>query len=174
MLMDEVDVISQEQHPLETTTTTIINDNYDDLIVRLPDPITIRGSGHVTVFALNNKFDDEYPQQLTARVARDEYSETIKRVNTILRKNVPINFKWLLCGCICCCCTIGLSMCPVFCLNKRSKHAVNKILEWENQRLYHILGLHWKLDKQKCQNNAVQEYVLMIEFRPKSTLIRPD
>jgi hypothetical protein len=80
----------------------------------------------------------------------------------------------LLCGCICCCCTIGLSLCPVLCLNKRSKNAVSKVLEWENARLYHKLGLHWRLTKQKCPNNAVQEYVLMIEFRPPLSLSHPD
>jgi hypothetical protein len=83
-------------------------------------------------------------------------------------------FFRLLCGCICCCCTIGLSLCPVLCLNKRSKNAVSKVLDWENARLYHKLGLHWSLTKQKCPNNAVQEYVLMIEFRPPLSLSHPD
>ncbi|CAF3270469.1 unnamed protein product [Rotaria socialis] len=177
--MNEVDIIP-EQNPLEISRTNqyTINDDSNDLlptyIPRLAEPIIIRGAGHVTVFALNNKFDEEYPQALTHKVSRDEYQETIKRVNLILRKNVPINFKWLLCGCICCCCTIGLSLCPVLCLNKRSKDAVSKVLDWENARLYHKLGLHWQLTKQKCPNNAVQEYVLMIEFRPPLSLSHPD
>jgi hypothetical protein len=51
---------------------------------------------------------------------------------------------------------------------------VSKVLDWENARLYHKLGLHWCLTKQKCPNNAVQEYVLMIEFRPPLSLSHPD
>jgi hypothetical protein len=97
--MDEVDIIS-EQHSLELTGANLYqaNDDNNDLIPtympRLAEPIIIRGAGHVTVFALNNKFDEEYPQALTHKVSRDEYQETIKRVNMILRKNVPNNFKW--------------------------------------------------------------------------------
>lgn len=98
--MDEVDVIA-EQHPLELTGISHyqMNDdnNYDTVTTyttRVAEPIIIRGAGHITVFALNNRFDEEYPQALHYKVSRDEYRETIKRVNTILRKNVPINFKW--------------------------------------------------------------------------------
>ncbi len=97
--MDEVDILS-EQQPLELTRTNSsqLNDDNNDLIPtylpRLVEPIIIRGAGHVTVFALNNKFDEEYPQALIHKVSRDEYHETIKRVNSILRKNVPNNFKW--------------------------------------------------------------------------------
>lgn len=80
----------------------------------------------------------------------------------------------LIFGCICCCCTLGLSLCPVLFLNNRSKHAINKILDSENARLYHKIGLHWHLAKQKCSNNAVQEYVIMIEFRPPLSLSYPD
>jgi len=92
--MDEMDIIS-EQYPLELSG---INDDNNDLIPtyipRLFEPIIIRGSGHITVFALNNKFDEEYPQGLIHKVSRDEYQETIKRVNMILKKTIPNNFKW--------------------------------------------------------------------------------
>lgn len=93
--MDDVDIIA-EQHPLDSTTINHyqLNDDNNDNLRRIADPIIIRGAGHITVFALNNKFDEEYPQALTYKVSRDEYQETIKRVNMILRKNVPINFKW--------------------------------------------------------------------------------
>jgi hypothetical protein len=98
--MDEVDIIS-EQHSLELSRTTHyqINDDNNDLIVptyisRLAEPIIIRGAGHITVFALNNKFDEEYPQALIHKISRDEYQETIRRVNMSLRKNVLNNFKW--------------------------------------------------------------------------------
>jgi hypothetical protein len=84
-MTDEVDIISEQ--PFNDD----MNDNY---IPRLIEPIVIRGAGHITVFALNNKFDEEYPQGLAHKVSRDEYQETIRRVNMILKKNVPNHFKW--------------------------------------------------------------------------------
>ena len=53
------------------------------------------------------------------QVAPEEYKATVTRVNRVLCKTMPVNVRWLLCGCICCCCTLGMSMWPVVCLNKR-------------------------------------------------------
>ena len=36
---------------------------------------------------------------------------------------------------------------------------MNKLLEWENSRLYHKLGLHWRLTKQRCDSSSMMEYV---------------
>ena len=44
---------------------------------------------------------------------------TVTRVNVTLRKALPVNVRWLLFGCLCCCCTLGCSMWPVVCLSKR-------------------------------------------------------
>ena len=55
----------------------------------------------------------------TLQVAPEEYKATVMRVNRVLSKTMPVNVRWLLCGCICCCCTLGMSMWPVVCLNKR-------------------------------------------------------
>ncbi|NXA32594.1 CHIC1 protein, partial [Eudromia elegans] len=84
-----------------------------------PDPVVVRGAGHITVFGLSNKFDTEFPSVLTGKVAPEEFKTSISRVNSCLRKNLPVNVKWLLCGCLCCCCTLGCSLWPVVCLNKR-------------------------------------------------------
>ncbi|CAF4911020.1 unnamed protein product, partial [Rotaria magnacalcarata] len=71
--MDEVDIIA-EQQPLELTAINHyqINDDNNDIAppctARLAEPIIIRGAGHITVFALNNKFDEEYPQALNYKV----------------------------------------------------------------------------------------------------------
>lgn len=86
--MNEVDILSEQQSPDDT------DDFIPTYLPRLIEPIVIRGAGHITVFALNNKFDEEYPQALAHKVSRDEYHETIKRVNMVLKKNVPNNFKW--------------------------------------------------------------------------------
>lgn len=123
------------------------------------DPIIVRGIGEVTMyvliktkkwkflifslytsrFGLSNRFNTEFPTQLISRVAPEEYSATILRINSILKKNLPINVKWwdpvireirkssnkllissrLCFGCVCCCCSLGLSMWPVICLSKR-------------------------------------------------------
>lgn len=88
--MHEMEIVTDQQ-PVALSTT---DDVTHDFIPRLIDPIVIRGTGHVTVFALNNKFDDEFPHALVHKVSRDEYADTIRRVNTILKKNVPNHFKW--------------------------------------------------------------------------------
>ncbi|XP_053436477.1 cysteine-rich hydrophobic domain-containing protein 1 isoform X3 [Nycticebus coucang] len=84
-----------------------------------PDPVLVRGAGHITVFGLSNKFDTEFPSVLTGKVAPEEFKTSIGHVNACLRKSLPVNVKWLLCGCLCCCCTLGCSLWPVICLNKR-------------------------------------------------------
>ncbi|XP_043830274.1 cysteine-rich hydrophobic domain-containing protein 1 isoform X2 [Dromiciops gliroides] len=124
-----------------------------------PDPVTVRGTGHITVFGLSNKFDTEFPSVLTGKVAPEEFKTSIGRVNGCLQKNLPVSVKWLLCGCLCCCCTLGCSLWPVVCLNKRTRRSIQKLLEWENNRLYHKLGLHWKLSKRKCESSNMVEYV---------------
>lgn len=60
------------------------------------------------------------------QVAPEEFKTSISRLNACLKKNLPVNVKWLLCGCLCCCCTVGCSLWPVICLNKRvSPHAAS-------------------------------------------------
>ncbi|KAG8134898.1 hypothetical protein E2320_007970, partial [Naja naja] len=70
-------------------------------------------------FGLSNKFEAEFPSSLTGKVAPEEFKASISRVNSCLKKNLPVNVRWLLCGCLCCCCTLGCSMWPVICLSKR-------------------------------------------------------
>lgn len=72
-------------------------------------------------FGLSNRFDAEFPSGLVSRVAPEEYKATVMRVNSVLKKTLPVNVKWLFCGCVCCCCTLGCSLWPVICLSKRVK-----------------------------------------------------
>ncbi|XP_066286997.1 cysteine-rich hydrophobic domain-containing protein 2-like [Branchiostoma lanceolatum] len=146
----------------------------EHLLSTVPDPVIVRGSGHVTVFGLSNKFNTEFPPGLAAKVAPEEYKATISRLNGVLRKTLPVNVKWLLCGCLCCCCTLGCSLWPVICLSKRTRHSIEKVLDWENSHLYHKLGLHWRLAKRKCESSNMMEYVILIEFIPKVPIHRPD
>ncbi|XP_031621470.1 cysteine-rich hydrophobic domain-containing protein 2 [Contarinia nasturtii] len=138
------------------------------------EPIIIRGTGNMTVFGLSSSFNTNFPAGLQSRVAPEEFKATVGRVNNILKKSLPLNIKWLFCGCICCCCTLGCSFWPVICLSKRTQHTINKLLEWENQHLYNKLGLCWRLNKQQCDTNSMLEYVLVIEFLPKIAIYRPD
>ncbi|XP_059868499.1 cysteine-rich hydrophobic domain-containing protein 2 isoform X2 [Delphinus delphis] len=191
----------------------------EQLLKYSPDPVVVRGSGHVTVFGLSNKFESEFPSSLTGKVAPEEFKASINRVNSCLKKNLPVNVRWLLCGCLCCCCTLGCSMWPVICLSKRyaglsllwpfplrstgsgrtgsaamahgpsrsaacgifpdrdtnprplyrqadsqplrhqTRRSIEKLLEWENNRLYHKLCLHWRLSKRKCETNNMMEYI---------------
>ncbi|XP_021118003.1 cysteine-rich hydrophobic domain-containing protein 2 isoform X2 [Heterocephalus glaber] len=159
----------------------------EQLLKYSPDPVVVRGSGHVTVFGLSNKFESEFPSSLTGKVAPEEFKASINRVNSCLKKNLPVNVRWLLCGCLCCCCTLGCSMWPVICLSKRSlkvnsakgdgwesrclklsalnqtRRSIEKLLEWENNRLYHKLCLHWRLSKRKCETNNMMEYILSVQ-----------
>lgn len=140
----------------------------------VPEPVVVRGAGNMTVFGLSNKFDQEFPPALSAKVAPEEYKATILRINSVLRKTLPVNVKWLFCGCLCCCCTLGFSLWPVICLSKRTRHSMEKVLDWENSHLYHKLGLHWRLAKQRCDSSSMMEYVLLVEFIPKVPIHRPD
>ncbi|CAH0562277.1 unnamed protein product [Brassicogethes aeneus] len=149
-------------------------DNEPGDISLVPDPVVIRGAGNMTVFGLSNKFTTEFPSGLVSRVAPEEYKETVMRINAILKKTLPVNVKWLFCGCLCCCCTLGCSLWPVICLSKRTQHSLNKLLEWENSYLYNKLGLHWRLSKQQCDSSSMMEYVILIEFLPKIPIYRPD
>nr|CAG4645176.1 EOG090X0FHK [Leptodora kindtii] len=146
----------------------------DFLDVPLRDPVTIRGAGNVTVFGLSNRFDTEFPSALTGRVAPEEFQESLQQINAVLKKTLPVNVKWLFCGCICCCCTLGCSLWPVVYLSKRSRVAIEKLLDWQNSHLYNKLGLHLKLAKQRCSTSAMIEYVLLVEFVPRLQIHRPD
>lgn len=108
----------------------------------VPDPVIVRGAGNMTVyvlsqlfikvlfycccsFGLSNRFNTEFPNSLVSRVAPEEYKETVMRINGILKKTLPVNVKWLFCGCLCCCCTLGCSLWPVICLSKRVSYNLN-------------------------------------------------
>ncbi len=78
-------------------------------------------------FGLSNRFDTEFPCALHARVAPEEFKATISRVNVTLRKTLPVNVRWLFCGCLCCCCTLGCSMWPVICLSKRVRSSYTHV-----------------------------------------------
>ena len=84
----------------------------------------------IAVGVLEKEKEKENPEDFTniiqclsymsyMQVAPEEYKATVTRVNRVLSKTMPVNVRWLLCGCICCCCTLGMSMWPVVCLNKR-------------------------------------------------------
>ncbi|XP_044741817.1 cysteine-rich hydrophobic domain-containing protein 2 [Chrysoperla carnea] len=146
----------------------------EDDAPRVQEPIVIRGAGNMTVFGLSNRFSLDFPSALMSRVAPEEFKATITRVNGILKRTLPINAKWLFCGCMCCCCTLGCSLWPVICLSKRTQRSIEKMLEWENCYLYHKLGLHWRLAKRQGESSSLLEYVLLIEFVPKIPIYRPD
>lgn len=142
--------------------------------IRTPDPIKISGVGHLTLFGMTNKFETDFPSGLMGKLAPEEFNSTLARINKVLGRTLPTNIRWLLCGCICCCCTMGMSMWPVVFLNKRTKHTLEKIIDSENQNLYHKLSLHLRLQKQMMMSSNMMEYVLLIEFRPKQPIYKPD
>lgn len=63
----------------------------------------------------------------------------------------------------------------LFFLFIQTKSQINKLLDWENTNLYHKLGLKWSLKRMNCDtNNSMLEYVLLLEFLPKTAIYRPD
>lgn len=140
------------------------------------EPIVIRGNGNMTLFGLSNTFTCDFPSTLVGRVSREEFEATLRRVNNLLRQHHSTNAKLLLLGCLCCCCSFGCSLLwPTLALSKRTRTALEKLLASENHKLYHKLGLNWKLSKDRCHSNhAFMEYVLVVDFLPKLQLYQPD
>lgn len=140
------------------------------------EPIVIRGNGNITLFGLSNTFNSDFPCVLVGKVSREEFEATLTKINTMLRQHHSTNAKLLLLGCLCCCCSFGCSLLwPTLALSKRTRTALEKLIASENHRLYHKLGLNWKLSKERCHTNyAFMEYVLVIEFLPKLHLYQPD
>ncbi|KAL3095424.1 hypothetical protein niasHS_007523 [Heterodera schachtii] len=140
-----------------------------------PEPIVIRGVGHLTMFGLNSHFSTEFPSALTGKLAPEEFDDTLRRVNYVLQRNVSRNLRWLICGLLFCCCSFGISLWPVVCLNRRTISALEKTLDHENQQLYNKLGLHWKLARLPVEpSNRLTEYVLLLETLPRIPLSMPD
>ncbi|CAJ0931393.1 unnamed protein product, partial [Mesorhabditis belari] len=137
------------------------------------EPIVIKGIGHITLFGLNSRFDTEFPQTLIGRVAPEELSATLKRINLVLKRHVEVSGRWLACGLLLCCCSLGCSLWPVICLNRRAISALEKTLDYENHHLYHKLGLHWSLGRSNA-DSRLTEYVLLLDFIPKIPLLAPD
>lgn len=139
-----------------------------------PTPIIIRGKGNVTVFGLTNYFSTEFPNALHSRVAPEEYKETISHINCVVKKMETAVVRLLICGCLCCCCTLGFSLMPTVCITRKTRNMLEKVIEWENNRLYYKLGLRWKLSKEQCEGSSMVEYVLILEYLPKISIYQPD
>lgn len=85
-------------------------------------------------------------------MAPEEFKASINRVNSCLRKTLPVNVRWLLCGCLCCCCTLGFSLWPVICLSKRVRcpftSSIHFVPQLEN--VTHLLQHHSEHNKKCC------------------------
>ena len=49
----------------------------------------LKGIGEITIFGLNCKYENEFPSQLLGRLAPEEFSRMILKINQILKRNVP-------------------------------------------------------------------------------------
>lgn len=156
-----------------SASSSIYSLNYTNYI-SIKDPVIIRGAGNITILGVCNKFNEQFSTQLNAKLAPEEFRDTIKQINQILSKELANSFRWLVFGSVFCCCTLGISLLPVIFMNKKAKLSINKFLDIENQRLYLKLGLKWKLTKMKCNSNSLTEYVLLIEILPTVLLYQPD
>lgn len=92
------------------------------------EPIIIRGNGNMTLFGLSNSFATTFPSSLLGRVSREEFDYTITRINNLLRQQHSTNAKFLLLGCLCCCCSFGCSLLwPTLALSKRTRNSLEKV-----------------------------------------------
>ena len=171
--VNNLSVNGAENNGTLTIATTTNNNSYLNAVI-VKDPVLIRGAGNITIFGVSNRFSEQFPTQLNAKLAPEEFKDTIKQINNILNKELANSLKWLVFGSIFCCCTLGCSLLPVIFMNKKARLSINKLLEMENQRLYLKLGLKWRLAKVKCNSNTLLEYVLLIEFLPTILLYQPD
>ncbi|VDM82823.1 unnamed protein product, partial [Strongylus vulgaris] len=118
-------------------------------------------------FGLNSRFDTDFPSELIGRVAPEELSDTLGRINNVLKRHVQMSSRWLLCG----------KMTFISNLNSapfQTVTAVEKTLDHENICLYHKLGLHWRLVKRPVDGSRLTEYVLELQTLPKVQLMLPD
>ncbi|XP_065174725.1 cysteine-rich hydrophobic domain-containing protein 2-like [Sycon ciliatum] len=139
-----------------------------------PAPVVIKGIGNITMFGLTNRFDNDFPPSLIGKVAKEEFNATIDLVNNLIGRAVPRSARWLVAGCLCCCCTAGFSLSPVVYLNKKTQSRIRGVLEAENNRVYQKLGFSWWLEKQKCPASNLKEYVILIETLERLDIHRPD
>lgn len=140
------------------------------------EPIIIRGNGNLTIFGLSNSFTADFPNVLIGKVSREEYEITMRKINNLMRGQLSLNARLLLLGCLCFCCSFGLSLVwPSIALKKKTKAAIEKLLSAENNRLYSKLGMVWKLAEQRSYSNpSFVEYVILIEFIQRKSLYVPD
>jgi len=171
-VMQEVDLPHQNANNADTISLNSFNSAI--CLVPVTESIVVRGDGNITVFGVFNSFSKEFPSKLAAKLAPEEYRDTIEHVNKILKKELSNSVKWLIFGSICCCCTLGCSLLPVVYLNKKAKLAIKKFLNGENESIYRKLGIKWRLSKQKCNSNSLLEYVLIIDIMPVLPLYQPD
>ena len=157
-----------------SSTSAADNESFSLPVEITKDPVVVRGAGNITIFGVSNKFCETFPAQLYAKLAPEEFRDTIKQVNSILSRKLANSFRWLVIGSVFCCCTLGCSLFPVVFMNKKARLSISKFLDGENQRLYLKLGLKWRLAKIKCDSNSLMEYVLLVEILPIVLLYYPD
>ncbi|KAK9869704.1 hypothetical protein WA026_003444 [Henosepilachna vigintioctopunctata] len=150
------------------------NSNYEEFDYLAQEPTTIKGNGNIVLHGVTNRFSTDLPPKLLSRIAPEEYKATVRKINSILEKTIPRNFKWFLCGCLFICCTLGTSLLPSIYLTKHTRWRIERLLAWENERLYNKLGLNWSLRKQYTGSPAMLEYILVIEILPQLSLYWPD
>ncbi len=89
----EQEIINQQNinnHPIDrysiesTSNASIysLNLNY----ANVKEPVIIRGAGNITIFGVCNKFNEQFPSQLNAKLAPEEFRDTIKQINNLLSK----------------------------------------------------------------------------------------
>jgi hypothetical protein len=82
------DAETPHQNANNTETISINSFNSAICLVPITESIVIRGDGNITVFGVFNSFSKEFPSKLAAKLAPEEYRDTIEHVNKILKKEL--------------------------------------------------------------------------------------
>ena len=59
----------------------------------VPPPLILKGTGEITVFGVCCKYENSFPHQLTGRLAPEEFTRMIDRINAQLKRNIPAQVK---------------------------------------------------------------------------------
>src|SRR5689334_7144569 len=108
-MVDEIDVLESDDETIPCHSRALQRPR--------PEPIVIKGVGQLTMFGLSSRFDSDFPPALTGKLAPEELQDTMRRINTVFQRNMHTHVRWLLCGLMFCCCTLGCSLWPVVCLS---------------------------------------------------------
>ena len=98
---------------------------------------------------LSEGYSSNFPLELSSKINRKVYEETIAEINCIISVFWPC-FLARICGFFCCPCTVGFSLLVPFSCIKDAEKTVKKDIKRLNGEVFRKRGLEMKLEKRGC------------------------